>query len=262
MPPVVAVVGVWDPITSAHTALIRDLTRRGKVDGLGTVAILIDPAPASIADFAQRYGTHGWPVFDGVAARTLLLRDLGVEAVLVARFARHDFTASAAEFLDQVRSQVAIRELWLGATQNLGPGPAGGRDAVTRYVDSAGLALRLLPRPPVSPADVRVLLATGCVQAAAAMAGRSPTWRRPASGHLRLAWRPGPYRAFAVERPAAPGGEPLLRSDFDLVLEARSGAPGSLAWPRSTAPFIAITHGPADDPRSGAIGARSGVVPR
>ncbi len=240
--PAAAVVGVWDPVTPAHAELVGDLVRHARSGGLGAVAVLIDPAPSSAGGFGLRYGTHGWPVYDDVPARISLLGDLGLDAVLVARFAARDFSATAADFLDRLRTTLDLRELWVGAVQNLGPGAAGGTAAITRYAERCGIALHLLGRPPVAPADVRTLLAAGRIVEASAMTTRPPTWRRPASGALTLAWRSGRYRAAALDRP---GREPS-GPKFDVVLDEREGAPTVLRWPDPRVRYLAFTRGPAD----------------
>jgi hypothetical protein len=111
-----------------------------------------------------------------------------------------------------------LEELGLGATQLLGQGHAGAKDAVAAYTDRHGLRLHLLPRPPVAPDDVRRLLAAGRMRDAVRMIERPPIWRRPRSGLLRLAWRPGAYRAIAMSSPTGPPDGADFSAIHDLGL--------------------------------------------
>jgi FAD synthase len=241
--PAVAVVGVWDPFLASHATLLEDLRDHARDRGLSSLAVLLDPPPAAAGGFAAAYGTDGWPVYDGVFARVRLIRDLGVDAVLVMRFAPPDFDATAAQFLDATRRRVELAELWLGALQLLGPGPKGGRVAVEAYATENGIGLTMLPRPPVGTYDVRSFLASGRVRDAVETIGRPPTWSRPRSGWLRLSWRPGRYHAVAIERP---GDDPTGSAEIPVALEPRrTGAPG-LAWPVPDARYLAFVAGPAD----------------
>jgi hypothetical protein len=246
--PAVAVVGVWDPFLSSHESLLISLRDRAYEAGLSSVAVLIDPAPGTFSNFAAHYGAFGWPVYDSVPARIELMRHIGLDAVLVMRFSRRDFGATAAEFLDAARAYVDLEELWLGAVQLLGPGSQGGREAVADYAGRHGFRLIILPRPPLGGADVRSLLAAGRVRDATDVVGRPPTWRRPRSGTLRLAWRPGQYRAIAIERPGAPSEG----AELGIALTANPNAPASLTWPGSDIRYLAFTAGPAD-PRANMI---------
>jgi FAD synthase len=244
----VAVVGIWDPLSSAHMSLLTELRDNAAAAGLSSVVVLIDPAPGVFSDFARRYGTGGWPVYDGVTARISLIRQLGVNAVLRMRLRRTDFDATAAQFLDAVRARVELEELWLGATQLLGPGTPGRREAVAEYADDHGFRLSILPRAPVAGHDVRSLLASGRLRQAVEVVGRPPTWRRPRSGALCLAWRPGTYRAIGIDRPVTPARGAAM----DIALEARLNAPAMLPWPHPDIHYLAFTSGPADleiDPR-------------
>jgi FAD synthase len=239
----VAVVGVWDPFLSSHRSLLADLRDHALKLGCSSVAVLIDPAPGTVSAFRTQYGTGGWPVYDGVPARIGLMRELGLDSVLCMRFRKRDFDATAAEFLDAVTASVQIEELWLGALQLLGPGSEGAGPAVAAYADRCGFRVTSLPRPPVGTYDVRMLLASGRLGDAIDVVGRPPMWSRPRSGRLRLAWKPGAYRAVALDKPV-----PLAKgAELDLTLTPQSAGPSALEWPRTDIRYLAFTAGPADE---------------
>ena len=240
--PVVAVVGVWDPFRPSHEALLTELCKVSRTSGRSSLAVLIDPAPGSVSAVMHSYGTNGWPVYDSVPVRVRLIQGLGVDAVLCVRFRRHDFAATAADFLDVVRARVQLGELWLGERQFLGPGPAGSPAAVAEYARVHGIGLRVLPRAPLTVYDERLLLAEGRLEMAIDQVGRPPTRMRPRSPMMRLAWRAGQYRARPLDRP----GAPAYGAHVDLELIAHPHAPGTLIWPDHDFRFLAFVSGPAD----------------
>jgi FAD synthase len=221
-----AVVGVWDPFMPSHKTLLEQLRDRAIESGSSSMAVLIDPLPGSVSGFQVRYGTSGWPVYDSVSARIRLMLDVGLDSVLLMRFRRRDFDATAAYFLDAVRAHVRLEELWLGALQLLGPGAKGAPAAVAEYADLHGFRLTMLPRAPVGTYDVRGLLASGRVVDAIKVVGRPPTWNRPRAVTLQLAWRPGQYRVVVLQRPGAVGDG----VEMDVALTAQPRGPAKLIW--------------------------------
>ena len=240
--PAVAIVGVWDPVLSSHVPLLGNLRDRAAAAGLTSVAVLIDPAPGAASGFARQYDTFGWPVYDSVPARIGLIRHLGLDAVVVVRFRKIDFGATAAAFLDTVRERVCLEELWLGAVQQLGPGIPGSPPAVADYAHRHGFRLTMLPRAPLGTYDVRYLLASGRVREAVHIVGHPPTWRRPRSGVLRLPWRPGRYQAVALDSPERPPDG----NKINIALAARSNESATMCWPDPGIRYLAFTAGPAD----------------
>jgi FAD synthase len=238
----VAVVGVWDPFLPTHKLLLEDLRDRALASGCTSVVVLIDPPPGAAGGFHVRYGMPDWPVYDSVGARVCLIRDLGVDCVLCMRFRKRDFDATAAQFLDAVRTRVELEELWLGAVQLLGPGSRGARPAVAEYADRHGFRLTILPRAPVGTYDIRSLLAAGRLADAIDIVGRPPIWGAPRSGALRLSWRPGAYRAVGLERP----GAVAHGAELEVTLTPEPGRPSRLIWPRPDIHYLAFVSGPAD----------------
>ena len=240
--PAVAVVGVWDPFVASHRELMCALCDHARACQCAAVAVLIDPPPGTVSHVRFRYGTAGWPVYDSVMARVHRIRECGVDAVLRISFAPRDYTGSAARFLDLVGAQVSLAEIWLGALQHLGPGENGSGAAVARYAAAHGLTLTMLPLPPVGGYDVRALLASGRLHDAAAIVGHPPTWSRPPSGTLRLAWAPGDYQVVSWR----PGGVAAAQNTQIVRLAAVRGGPARLEWPDAHIPFLPFVAGPAD----------------
>jgi FAD synthase len=240
--PAITVVGEWDPFLLSHRALLASLCERAAQRACSSLGIVIDPSPGTVSPFRFRYGRYGWPVYDSVSARIGFMRACGLDAVLCVRFRQQDFAAGAAEFLDAVRAQVTLDELWLGALQQLGSGPSGSPAAIAAYATEHAIRLTMLPLPPLGTYDTRSFLATGRLVEAIDVVGRPPIWERPRSGTLRLAWRPGRYRAIALQ---------TLSSRWDgdeitLDLNPDTGGTPQLTWPRRDVRYLAFVSGPAD----------------
>lgn len=239
----IAVFGVWDPFLPSHRELLDSLRTRARQNGCCSLVVLIDPPPGAFSTFKARYGASGWPEYDSVAARIKLMLDCGIDAVLRMHFRKRDFTATAAEFIDLVRERATLEEIWLGALQLLGPGQLGSHSAITDYAARHGVRLTMLPAPPLLLYDVRHFLAAGRLVDAIAVVGRAPVWERPRSGELRLAWRPGRYRATPVERPGWIDVAPAI----DVTLSPSSRGPARLSWPCRNYRYLAFTSGPLDE---------------
>jgi len=238
--PAVAAVGVWDPYRPAYEDLFGALRARGRERRLSSLAILLDPNP-----FMFLAGADVCPVYDDVRARIDLM--LGsVDGVLRLRFARRDVDGGAAEFFEAVSGQVAVAELWLGARQSLGRGAAGCGETIAAMASRYRTDLRILPEPPRSTKaakwSVQYLLRAGRLAEAIAEVGRPPVWRRPRSGRLHLAWRPGVYVAVPLERAGAAVSAERLR------LQLSDDGPGlpSLVWPDPRIRYLAFISGPGD----------------
>lgn len=240
--PAIAVVGVWDPFLSYHRDMLKHLRASANKKNCSSLGVLIDPSPGTFSSFKMRYGVSGWPVYDSLQARVSFMLECGLDAVLCVRFRKHDFTATAAEFLDTVRTNVLLDELWLGALQLLGPGDRGSAAAIADYAALHGMRLTILPPPPLATYDVRSFLASGRLADAIAVVGHPPIWERPRSGTLRLAWRPGTYRAVPMNRTDLNLG----RSDIEVTLSLCPKGPATLSWPSRSIRYLAFTLGPSD----------------
>jgi FAD synthase len=238
--PALGVIGTWDPLGKAQLQLFRRVSRHAKRQDLRSLAIILHPAPSRLL-----YPSEPWPEFDDVHTRIAIMRECGLDAVLLVRFARKDIDASAREFFRAVAEHTALRELWLGSHQSLGRGPQGSFKAI------AGIARRrrfTVSRLPVSRAFLRAraareLLLNGRVRDAAIMVGHTPIWRKPTSGVLRLAWKPGIYFAAHVHDPTA---APIARDALKLRLVKGLNGWAELCWPRRGYEWLAFIAGPAD----------------
>ena len=235
--PAVAVIGVWDPLLPAHRELLERLCSHARQTSQSALAITIDPDPVQYL-----WGPCDLPVYHDVHVRSQQMLRCGLDGVLRVRFARRDIDATAADFFAALDPLVRIAELWLGARQTLGRLEGGNFDAITRLAEARQMCVRRLPPQRLEARQVRDLLRTGHLEEAARVVGAPPIHRRPESGKLRLAWRPGLYQALPLPSPdAALEGVPLT-----LPLRVRPRARPVLDWPGPHVPYLAFVSGPED----------------
>ena len=251
--PAVAVIGVWDPMLPAHTTLFEELRCYARERGLTALAVAIDPDPVRYLS-----GESELPVYDDAATRIRRILACGIDAVLRVRFCERDIDRGAADLLRVADPFIRIAELWLGARQTLGRMEAGNFATVDRLAAERQMRVLRLPERRLETRDVRRLLQSGRLAEAAGLVGRPPVWSRPRSGRLRLAWCPGPYRAFPIDDPA--GG--MVGSPLDVELIPDPTGVHSLPWPARRAKYLAFVLGPHDLSGGGDVtGERSGVHP-
>jgi FAD synthase len=239
--PALAVIGTWEPLLTHHQALFRELAEEARRRGRASVAMLIDPIPAM-----AMYGPSQWPVFDDLASRVRLAAACGIDGIVRLDFARADFKAGAAEFFGLVGEILDLEELWLGATQNLGTGPAGGNDAVLAEAARAGVRVRRLPKPPGEPGrtarTVQHLLTDGRLIEAATLVGRRPVWSFTGARVVETAWLPGDYCVAPCDGEGRRIGTSVLRVRITDAGEQYR----DFTWPSADVAHVAFLSGPGD----------------
>src|SRR5439155_1213681 len=107
-------IGVFDGVHLGHRALIAELRRGAKPDGVA-VAVTFDPLPIQVL-------APGAPAsaLSDVKERVRLLRDAGADAVVVFHFDDAFAKLSADEFVDRIRSACDIRRIVVGPDFHFG----------------------------------------------------------------------------------------------------------------------------------------------
>jgi hypothetical protein len=235
----VTTLSTWDPFLKESAAFVKLLAAYAHRHDQDAAALLIDPTPAAVVK-----GEAQWPYFQDVATRVDLLLECGVDAVGVISFTADDLAAGAHEFFEVITDRWALSEFWLRTHQSLGSGPKGSAAAVRTECVERSVKLRHVKR---FIADVgivtRASLAEGSVARASHAARALPTFRRPATGQVRMAWQPGVYFAVAAQRP-----EFGLAHDaaFPVMLTASTDGVSELQWPDPAIEYLRFTSGPAD----------------
>jgi len=237
--PALATLSTWDPFLKESADFVKVFVSYAHKRDMSAAALLVDPTPAAVVK-----GESTWPYFQDVATRVQLLQAYGVDSVGVISFAADDLAAGAQEFFELVTREWELAEFWLRNRQSLGSGAKGSATAVRSQCAERGWKLRHVKRF-ISDVGVvtRASLAAGSVKRATVIARTLPTFRRPASGVVRLAWQPGEYQAVAAQSPdlGIPNGEAM-----SLMIRGTDDGVGRLEWPDPSIEYLRFTAGPAD----------------
>lgn len=236
--PCVAMIGSWDPLLPGHLELFGQMVRHARQHAVSSAIVMLDPSPTLLL-----HGRARWPEYDDADVRIGLVRSTGIDAVLHVRMTEGDVLATAAGFFELITSHLTIGELWMGATQTLGRGPGGSAREIARIGAANRFELVRLQDSAVPgvAGTVRSRLLDGRLAEAVALVGRAPVWRRPAEGHLRLAWRPGVYQARKRDEIDAGDAQPPVA--VELIAEEEGGS--TLVWP-GRGRYLQFLSGPFD----------------
>jgi len=239
--PVVAVVGLWDPLLADHRDLFQQLCAHARERALAASVVVIDPDPVKLL-----HGAAQVPVYDDLATRLELLRACRLDAILRLRFAKKDLVAGAAEFFTALQGPVQLQELWLGARQTLGSGASGSFQTILDCAAQHHTQITRLPDVALKAAGrtIRGLLLSGRVAEARALVGRPPGRRRPRGARLRFAWPAGTYQVAPLSAPTAP----LAGPPFTLQLEPDAAGLCRATWPDRRIKYLVFLSGPGDAP--------------
>ena len=171
--PSVLTIGNFDGAHAGHRELFRETTRIARDKGLKSVALTFDPHPAVIvapARAPQLLTNHG--------ERCALMREQGIDQVLILPFNRDIARLTPEEFVEQVVVGVlAARVVLVGDNFRFGHRQAGDAKALaamgarhgfeTRIVDAVKRRGRI-----VSSSEIRQLIQTGRVDLAGRLLDR------------------------------------------------------------------------------------------
>lgn len=158
---------------------------------------------------------------------------------------KKDLTTPPQQFFDLLSEHVEIAELWLGATQSLGNGPAGTSEGIATLMSKRGTAVKVLPEVGVKAVSyqVRELMLKGQLRQAADIVTRPPGRSRPITSKITIAWHPGRYVAVPVERLSTkPTGLP-----FVVYSTPSSRGLATLQWPDNNIRHLMFITGPCDE---------------
>lgn len=248
--PVVVMAGSWDPFLTLHQELIVRMVNHSNEHNLSSMIVIFDPAPSKYILEMSKPDTK-WITYNDVDVLKHYLFALGVNAVLRVHFVPEYLELGAAEFLDTIKEQAKIAEMWFGAKQRFGPGESGSQRMLIKLAKAQGISLRRLANaetPQVSY-KVRAFLEDGNPHKAFAYTQTVPIRAKPSSGSLNLPWRPGVYRAIPLDRLNDANLYDLFEMgthcSIDLTLtDHKHGA--ELHWPSNDIQYLAFVGGPRD----------------
>ena len=206
--PVVATIGAFDGIHRGHHLLLGQVVDRARSLGLRSVCVTFDPHPDLVL-YPDRHVTY----LTDRAEKERVLRQLGLDDVMVIEFTPALSMLNPEEFLGLVAEEHPLAELWVGSDFALGRGRSGTIAALAELGRVQGFALHVVPpqradREVISSTFIRSLLSQGNVRHANRLLGRryriSGTVETGAARGRQLGFptaniRPDPKRALPAD---------------------------------------------------------------
>jgi riboflavin kinase/FMN adenylyltransferase len=163
----VATIGCFDGIHLGHQLILKTMLREAKSRGLASMVITFDRQPREVfdADFCPQ-------LLSTPQEKEQLLRQMGIDRLVVLPFTRELASLSAREFMQQVLlNQLSVRVLVTGYDNRFGRDRREGFDDYVRYGRELGIdviqgKMERLPgnERAVSSSVIRQLLEEGCVE--------------------------------------------------------------------------------------------------
>jgi riboflavin kinase/FMN adenylyltransferase len=203
-PGVVATIGAFDGVHRGHQALLSQVVARARALSCDSMAVTFDPHPDLVL-YPERHLTE----LSDRQQKQRLMRELGVDHVLVFEFTRELSMLRPEEFIGRLEAQHRLVELWVGSDFALGRGRSGTIAALAEIGSGEGFALHVVPpvkvaHETISSTYLRTLLSEGEVARANDLLG----YRYTLSGLVE----PGAGRGRSIDIPTANVRVPVSRT--------------------------------------------------
>jgi riboflavin kinase / FMN adenylyltransferase len=168
LPPMAVTIGNFDGVHLGHQSMIQTLKDSAHAHGLATLVMLFEPQPQEFFRLEQAP-----PRITSWREKVELIRQLGVDYVLVVRFDQAFRSLTAKAFADLLKYQLNTKRLVIGDDFRFGCDRAGDLDFLKNY----GFPVAALPTVEVdgervSSTRIRACLLAGDFAEAARLLGR------------------------------------------------------------------------------------------
>ena len=168
LPPLAVTIGNFDGVHLGHQAMIQTLKDTAKAHGLKTLVMIFEPQPQ---EFFR--GEEAPARITSWREKVEILRSLGVDYVLLARFDHSFRSLNAQAFADLLKNRLNAKELVIGDDFRFGCDRAGD----VTFLKDYGFSVAILPTilvdgERVSSTRIRQCLAQGDFIQAARLLGR------------------------------------------------------------------------------------------
>lgn len=142
----IVTVGVFDGMHRGHRAVVTRVVELARQTKSFAVAIVFEPRPGMVHAYAREHGDAEPP--EGVAdtqeltslnQRTRIMRQLGIDHVLVVRYTLAFAAKSYRFFLGQLAGKLGMRTLVLGSDAVMGAGRTGDVGAIETLAQATGV---------------------------------------------------------------------------------------------------------------------------
>ncbi|MHB0988666.1 MAG: bifunctional riboflavin kinase/FAD synthetase [Bellilinea sp.] len=168
-------IGSFDGVHLGHQQILKQLVNGARAAQEPSVVVTFFPHPAVVLGKGTNGGYLSTP-----EERAELLGACGVDVVITLPFTRELAALSALDFMKMVQDHLGISHLLVGYDFALGRGREGNVERLREIGDELGYQLEMLEPvefdgSPVSSSQVRRLIRSGDVEAAARLLGRRYT---------------------------------------------------------------------------------------
>jgi len=166
-------VGSFEGVHRGHQRLLKAMVAEAHENGDPAVVLTFHPHPSVVLGRRSSPGYLTAP-----EERAGLLRDLGVDGVILEPFTLELSRVRAAEFLDRLVRHLGLRSLWAGPDFALGHNREGNLEFLRQYGAQAGFQVHTVEplefgAEVISSTRIRRYLSQGDVASAAACLGRA-----------------------------------------------------------------------------------------
>ena len=171
--PTIISVGNYDGVHRAHQAVLKDIAARARQQHAKSVAVTFDPHPVRILR-----PDSGLKLLTPTAEKLRLLKNTGIDAVLLLPFGRDLSLLSPREFAEEIlKKKLNACEVHEGYNFHFGHKAAGNVNTLAEFGREMGFAVKIFDRmmirgESVSSSQVRKLLTSGRVSRARHLLGR------------------------------------------------------------------------------------------
>jgi riboflavin kinase / FMN adenylyltransferase len=168
---VVATIGAFDGVHRGHQWLLSQVVARARALDIASMAVTFDPDPSLVL-----HPDRGFTMLSDRQEKEALIRQQGVDVVLVFEFTRELSLLDPQDFIALLEAEHRLDELWVGSDYAMGRDRSGTIPALVQIAASASFALHVVPplranTQTVSSTRIRALLAQGDVRGASALLG-------------------------------------------------------------------------------------------
>jgi len=173
MPPSIVTVGVFDGVHIAHKKIIEMAVLRAKRLGIKSAVLTFDPHPARMTGSGELV-----PTLISLEHRIRLIKSLGVDLVVVARFTKPFSRITPEHFADSVLAgKMSAREVYVGENFYFGKGAGAGARALKKMSCAYGFSVKVVKSVRVrghvvSSSLIRRSISSGDLKLASELLGR------------------------------------------------------------------------------------------
>jgi len=171
-------IGNFDGVHRGHQQIIRTLVDAALAEGVPSVALTFDPHPATVLAGVNI------PRITTLEEKTTLLKEMGIDHVVVLPFTRKVAALDAADFMNTLHSKLHFQHIVTGFDFALGRGRAGTNEVLRGLGEKMGYAQTLVPAlevdgSVVSSTNIRNAILAGAFGSVTTWLGRAYDLRGP-----------------------------------------------------------------------------------